>query len=358
MVELVLRVERRPGASWRPATSCASFRSALATALVFVVLTSLVSSKFEGVRALTCAFVIQVFLLSGIRVIRRGLHERGLFEAMLRLGPVAAHPALPHLLIIGGAAKPRNSCARPPPWANATPPSASSRRWKRRPATNCAASACWARSPPSTDVLAQLRDRRPLSRRHPVPGRRPDERLRGRAPGPTEERGRAPAAPPRRGRDGPHRRRPARDQPGGTAQPPAGAPGPRTRPGPGRRPSRAGHRGRRQHRLGAVPADRRQRLRPTDPARRVRGQSVPHRPRDRRGLADPVAARDAVRRARRLARRSRLRVRAAGDRLPRRRPQARHPGREPSPAKAPAPMCWAPATWPWPPRRSAPRTWR
>jgi O-antigen biosynthesis protein WbqV len=101
LVELVLRVERTPWRFVAASDILRLARSALATALVFVVQTSIVSSKFEGVRALTCAFVIQVFLLSGIRVIRRGLHERGLFEAMLRLRPVAAHPALPHLLIIG-----------------------------------------------------------------------------------------------------------------------------------------------------------------------------------------------------------------------------------------------------------------
>ncbi len=103
LVEMVLKVERTPWRFVAASDILRLVRSSLATALLFVVISSLVSSKFEGLRALTCAFVIQVFLLSGIRVIRRGLHERGLFDAMLRLRPAPAHPALPHLLIVGGA---------------------------------------------------------------------------------------------------------------------------------------------------------------------------------------------------------------------------------------------------------------
>ncbi|OYX68188.1 MAG: capsule biosynthesis protein CapD [Caulobacter sp. 32-67-35] len=105
LVELVLRVERVPWRFVAASDILRLARSAFATCLVFAALLWLTTQRFEGLRALIGAFVIQVFLLASLRVVRRGLHEHVLFESILGLRPAAAHPAQPRLLIIGAAAE-------------------------------------------------------------------------------------------------------------------------------------------------------------------------------------------------------------------------------------------------------------
>ncbi|WP_421736684.1 polysaccharide biosynthesis protein [Caulobacter sp.] len=103
LVELALKVERAPWRFVAASDILRLARSSLVTCVVYAGLAWLVIARFEGLRALVCAFVIQVFLLASLRVIRRGLHEGVLLEAILSLRPAAVHPALPNLLIVGSA---------------------------------------------------------------------------------------------------------------------------------------------------------------------------------------------------------------------------------------------------------------
>ncbi len=103
LVELALKVERAPWRFVAASDILRLARSSLVTCVVYSGLAWLVIARFEGLRALVCAFVIQVFLLASLRVIRRGLHEGVLLEAILSLRPAAVHPALPNLLIVGSA---------------------------------------------------------------------------------------------------------------------------------------------------------------------------------------------------------------------------------------------------------------
>ena len=105
LVELVLRVERVPWRFVAASDILRLARSAFASCLVFAALLWLTTQRFEGLRALIGAFVIQVFLLASLRVVRRGLHEHVLFESVLGLRAAAPHPALPRLLIVGAAAE-------------------------------------------------------------------------------------------------------------------------------------------------------------------------------------------------------------------------------------------------------------
>lgn len=105
LVELALQVERAPWRFVAASDILRLARSALVTCLVFAAVAWLLTAKLEGLRGLVCAFVIQVFLLASLRVVRRGLHERVLFESVLSLRPASSHTALPNLLIVGSAAE-------------------------------------------------------------------------------------------------------------------------------------------------------------------------------------------------------------------------------------------------------------
>ncbi|MDB5457899.1 MAG: polysaccharide biosynthesis protein CapD [Caulobacter sp.] len=104
--ELLFRVERAP---WRfvAATDMLRLvRSALLTTLTFALLARLGGLDVPGgLRTIIAAFVFDVALLSGLRIARRALHENMLIDAVLRLRPAPAHPALARLLIVGSAAE-------------------------------------------------------------------------------------------------------------------------------------------------------------------------------------------------------------------------------------------------------------
>jgi O-antigen biosynthesis protein WbqV len=106
IVELVFRVERAPWRFVSASDHLRLFRSAVLTAVAFMVITRLVHPGIDGgLRTVAGAALIQGTFLSALRVIRRSLHERQLLDSVLRLGPAAMHPALPRLLIVGSAAE-------------------------------------------------------------------------------------------------------------------------------------------------------------------------------------------------------------------------------------------------------------
>jgi len=104
IVELLFRVERAPWRFVSASDHLRLFRSAVLTAATFLVITRLVHPGIDGgLRMVAGAALIQATFLSALRVIRRSLHERQLFDSVLRLGPASMQPALPRLLIIGSA---------------------------------------------------------------------------------------------------------------------------------------------------------------------------------------------------------------------------------------------------------------
>lgn len=106
LVELLFRLERAPWRFVAAADHLRIARSAALTALTFSLLAFLVLPDLDGgLRTILAALVVQVGLLAALRVGRRALHEGVLAEALLRLRPAPAHPALPRLLIIGTAAE-------------------------------------------------------------------------------------------------------------------------------------------------------------------------------------------------------------------------------------------------------------
>ncbi|PVM83600.1 nucleoside-diphosphate sugar epimerase/dehydratase [Caulobacter endophyticus] len=106
VVELLFRLERAPWRFVAAADHLRIARSAALTALTFSLLAHLFLPDLDGgLRTILGAFVVQIGLLAALRVGRRALHEGVLAEALLRLRPAPAHPALPRLLIIGTAAE-------------------------------------------------------------------------------------------------------------------------------------------------------------------------------------------------------------------------------------------------------------
>ncbi|PLR22223.1 capsule biosynthesis protein CapD [Caulobacter zeae] len=106
VVELLFRLERAPWRFVAAADYLRIARSAALTALTFSLLAFVVLPDLDGgLRTILAALVVQIGLLAALRVGRRALHEGVLGEALLRLRPAPAHPALPRLLIIGTAAE-------------------------------------------------------------------------------------------------------------------------------------------------------------------------------------------------------------------------------------------------------------
>ena len=106
IVELVFRVERAPWRFVSASDHLRLLRSAILTAVAFMVITRLVHPGVDGgLRTVAGAALIQATLMSALRVIRRSLHERQLLDSFLRLGPASMHPALPRLLIVGSTAE-------------------------------------------------------------------------------------------------------------------------------------------------------------------------------------------------------------------------------------------------------------
>lgn len=104
LVELAFRVERAPWRFVSASDHLRLFRSAVLTAVTFLVITRFTHPGVDGgLRTVAGAALFQGTFLSALRVIRRSLHERQLLDSVLRLGPASMHPALPRLLIVGSA---------------------------------------------------------------------------------------------------------------------------------------------------------------------------------------------------------------------------------------------------------------
>jgi O-antigen biosynthesis protein WbqV len=104
LVELAFRVERAPWRFVSASDHLRLFRSAMLTAVTFMVITRVAHPGIDGgLRTVAGAALFQGTFLSALRVIRRSLHERQLLDSVLRLGPASMHPALPRLLIVGSA---------------------------------------------------------------------------------------------------------------------------------------------------------------------------------------------------------------------------------------------------------------
>ncbi len=106
IVELLFRVERAPWRFVSASDHLRLFRSAVLTAATFMVLTRLLHPGIDGgLRTVASAALIQATLLSALRIFRRSVHERMLFDSVLRLGPASMQPTLPRLLIVGSASE-------------------------------------------------------------------------------------------------------------------------------------------------------------------------------------------------------------------------------------------------------------
>ena len=104
MVEILFQVERSPWRFFAASDGLRLARSALLTTLTFALLARLADVRQPGgLRTLVAAFLIQLTLLAGLRIVRRTLHDKVLVESLTRLRPAPASPSLPRLLIVGSA---------------------------------------------------------------------------------------------------------------------------------------------------------------------------------------------------------------------------------------------------------------
>ena len=106
MVEILFQVERSPWRFFAASDGLRLARSALLSVLTFALIARLIDVRQPGgLRTLAAAFLLQLTLLAGLRIVRRTLHDRILVESLTRLRPAPASPALPRLLIVGSAAE-------------------------------------------------------------------------------------------------------------------------------------------------------------------------------------------------------------------------------------------------------------
>lgn len=103
-VEILFRVERSPWRFFAASDGLRLARSALLSVLTFALIARLAEVRQPGgLRTLAVAFLLQTALLAGLRIVRRAVHEKALVDALTRLRPAPASPALPRLLIVGSA---------------------------------------------------------------------------------------------------------------------------------------------------------------------------------------------------------------------------------------------------------------
>ena len=103
-VEILFRVERSPWRFFAASDGLRLARSALLSVLTFALVARLADVRQPGgLRTLAVAFLLQTALLAGLRIVRRAVHEKALVDALTRLRPAPASPALPRLLIVGPA---------------------------------------------------------------------------------------------------------------------------------------------------------------------------------------------------------------------------------------------------------------
>jgi FlaA1/EpsC-like NDP-sugar epimerase len=97
------------------------------------------------------AFLLQVSLLAWLRIIRRALHEKVLIDALTRLRPAPASPALPRLLIVGSANEAEAFLRAPAALGERyAPVGRADAQRPAKPATSWAGSASWGPSTTST----------------------------------------------------------------------------------------------------------------------------------------------------------------------------------------------------------------
>jgi O-antigen biosynthesis protein WbqV len=103
-VEILFRIERSPWRFFAASDGLRLARSALLSVLTFALIARLADVRQPGgLRTLAVAFLLQTALLAGLRIVRRAVHEKALVDALTRLRPAPASPALPRLLIVGSA---------------------------------------------------------------------------------------------------------------------------------------------------------------------------------------------------------------------------------------------------------------
>lgn len=103
-VEILFQVERSPWRFFAASDGLRLARSALLAVLTFALVARLAEVRQPGgLRTLAVAFLLQTALLAGLRIVRRAVHEKALVDALTRLRPALASPALPRLLIVGSA---------------------------------------------------------------------------------------------------------------------------------------------------------------------------------------------------------------------------------------------------------------
>jgi O-antigen biosynthesis protein WbqV len=106
LVEILFQVERSPWRFFAASDGLRLARSAVLSVLTFALIARLLDVRQPGgLRTLAAAFLLQLTLLAGLRIVRRTLHDRVLLESLTRLRPAPASPALPRLLIVGSAAE-------------------------------------------------------------------------------------------------------------------------------------------------------------------------------------------------------------------------------------------------------------
>jgi O-antigen biosynthesis protein WbqV len=104
LVEILFQVERSPWRFFAASDGLRLARSALLAVLTFALVARLMDVRQPGgLRTLAAAFLLLTALLAGLRIVRRALHEKVLVDALTRLRPAPASPALPRLLIVGSA---------------------------------------------------------------------------------------------------------------------------------------------------------------------------------------------------------------------------------------------------------------
>lgn len=104
LVEVLFQVERSPWRFFAASDGLRLARSAVLSVLTFALIARLLDVRQPGgLRTLAGAFLLQLTLLAGLRIVRRTLHEKILLESLTRLRPAPASPSLPRLLIVGSA---------------------------------------------------------------------------------------------------------------------------------------------------------------------------------------------------------------------------------------------------------------
>ena len=105
-VEILFQVERTPWRFFAASDGLRLARSAALSVLTFALIARLLDVRQPGgLRTLIAAFLVQMILLAGLRIVRRTIHDKVLVESLTRLRPAPASPSLPRLLIVGSASE-------------------------------------------------------------------------------------------------------------------------------------------------------------------------------------------------------------------------------------------------------------